>query len=69
MSFCKMVLYLKEAHVMVRYDHAPLQKFIYSVTKNDKVNNWSQEIHVITLILILDISREKKMCLWTAYQD
>ena len=31
----------------------PLCKFIYSVTKNDKVSNWSQEIHAITPILIL----------------
>ena len=33
---------------MVQSDHAPLQKFVHSITKNDKVNNWSQEIHVIT---------------------
>ena len=47
MSFCKMVFYLKDAHVTIRCDHAPLQKLIYSVTKNDKVNNWSQDIHAI----------------------
>ena len=33
---------------MIWCDHAPLCKFIYSVMKNDKVNNLSQEIHVIT---------------------
>ena len=49
MSFHKMVFYLKEAHVMVQCDNAPLWKFINSLTKNDKVNNWSQEIHAITL--------------------
>ena len=37
MFFCKMAFYMKEAQVMVRCDHAPLRKFIYSVTKNDKV--------------------------------
>ena len=51
MSFHKMVLYLKEAHVMVRCDHVPQQKFIYSVTKNDKINNWSQGFHSITLYI------------------
>ena len=65
MSLCKMVSFLKEAQVMVRYDHAPLQKCIYSITKNNKVNNWSQEIHAITPILISNISRGKKMSLWT----
>ena len=48
MSFCKMVFYLKVAHIMVRCNHVRLQKFVYSVTKNDKVNKWSQEIHSIT---------------------
>ena len=48
MSFLKMVFYLKDAHVKIRCEHAVLCKFIYSVTKNDKVNNWSQEIHSIT---------------------
>ena len=32
---------------MVRCDHAPLWKFVYSVTKTDKENNWSQKIHAI----------------------
>ena len=48
MSFCKMVFYLKEVHVTVRFDHAPQQKFIYSVTMNNEVKNWLQEIHAIT---------------------
>ena len=26
----------------------PLWKIVNSITKNDKVNNWSQEIHAIT---------------------
>ena len=49
MSFHKVVFYLKEAHVMVRCDHAPF-KNVYSVTRYAKVNNWSQEIHAITPI-------------------
>ena len=48
MSFCKMVFYLKDVHVMIWYDHASLYKFIYSVTRNNKVNSSSQEIHAIT---------------------
>ena len=49
MSFQKMVFYLKEAHVRVRSNHAPLQKFVDSMTKNDKVHNWSQERHAVKL--------------------
>ena len=48
MSFHKMVFYLKDAHVKIRCDHAPLHKFMYSVKRNDKVHNWSQEIYAIT---------------------
>ena len=44
---------------MVKCDDAPLQKFVYSVTETDKVNNWSEEIHSITLILNSNISKEK----------
>ena len=43
-----MVFYLKDAHVIIQCVHAPLCKFINSVTQNNKVNNWSQEIHSIT---------------------
>ena len=43
-SFQKMVFYLKDAHIMIWCDHTPLHKFIYSATKNDNINNWSQEI-------------------------
>ena len=34
-------------HVMILCDHSPISKFVYSVMKNDKVYNWSQEIHTI----------------------
>ena len=48
MSFHKMVFYLKDANVKIRCDHTPLHEFVYSVTKNDKVNNWSHKMHAIT---------------------
>ena len=60
MSFHKMVFYLKEAHVMVRCDHDLLQKIVYSVTKNDKVNNWSQEMHAIILHIEFEHSKGKE---------
>ena len=44
MSFHKMAYYLKDAQVVIRCNNAPLHKFIYSVLKNEKVNNCSQEI-------------------------
>ena len=34
-SFKKMVFYLRDAHVLIRSDHAPLKKFIYSNPTND----------------------------------
>ena len=62
MSFCKMVFYLKDAHVKIRFDHAPLCRLIYSVTKNDKVDNWSQEIHAITTYIDFEHIKGKEMC-------
>ena len=44
-----MVFCLKDAHAMLRCDHTPLWKFVYSVTKNNKVNNWSPGICAIAL--------------------
>ena len=60
MSFYKMVFYLKDAHVMILCDHAPLHKCIYLVIKNKKVNNWSQEIHVITPYTDFEYIKEKE---------
>ena len=34
-SFKKMVFYLRDAHVLIRSDHAPLKKIIYSNTTSD----------------------------------
>ena len=47
MSFHKMVFYLNYAHVKIRCDHAPLHKSMYSVTENEKTDNWPQAIHAI----------------------
>ena len=44
----EIVFCLKDAHAIIQCDHSPLCKYIYSVMKNDKVNNWSQEIHALT---------------------
>ena len=33
---------------MIQCDHAPLHISIYFIMKNEKVNDWSQEIHAIT---------------------
>ena len=33
---------------MVRSDHATLLEILPSLTKNNKVNNWSQEMHAVT---------------------
>ena len=48
MPFHKMVFYLKDIHFLIWCDQAALWKYIYSAMKNNKVNNWSQEIHAIT---------------------
>ena len=58
MSFHKMAFSLKEADVMADVITPPT-KFIYSVTKNDKVNNWSQKFIQLHLILISNILKEK----------
>ena len=46
MSFQKMVFYLKEAHVMV-WSNCSSSKICVLSNKNDKVNNWPQEIHAM----------------------
>ena len=54
-----MVFYFKDAHVKIRCDHATSCKIMYSVTKNDKVNNWSQEIHAITPCMDFECIKRK----------
>ena len=66
MSFHKIVFYLKDPHVKIGCDHVSLCKFMYLVTKNDKVNNWSHKIHASTA---LNTSKEKTMSQQIAFQD
>ena len=42
-----MVFCLKDSYIMIWCNPSPLQRFVHSTTKNDRVNNWSQEIHAI----------------------
>ena len=60
MSFHKMVFYLKDDHVRIRCDHTPLHTFMYSITKNDEMNNWSQEIHAKTPYINLEQIKGKE---------
>ena len=46
----------------------PLHKFMYAVRKNDKVNNWSQEIHVITHYIDFEHIKGKTMSFQIAFQ-
>ena len=68
MMFHKMIFYLKVAHIKIKCDHAPLCRFIYSVTKNVEVYNWSQEIHAS--IPYMDCEHiEETISLQTTFQD
>ena len=46
-SILRMTFYLTDSHVIIHSDHKPLQKFIYAITANDRVNDWSFQIHAI----------------------
>ena len=43
-----MVFYLRDAQVLIRSDHTPLRKFIYSNTTNDRLMAWAQDLFTIT---------------------
>ena len=47
-SFKKMVFYLRDAQVLIRSDPAPLRKFMYSNTTNDRLMAWAQDLFAIT---------------------
>ena len=40
-----MSFYLTDSEVIIHIDHKPLQKFIYALTANDRVNDWAFQIH------------------------
>ena len=42
-----MSFYLTDSEVIIHSDHKPLQKFIYALTVNDRVNDWVFQIHAI----------------------
>ena len=46
-SVLRMSFYLTDSHVIIHSDHKPLQKFIYAITANDRVNDWSFQIQAI----------------------
>ena len=43
----RMSFYLTDSDVIIHSDHKPLQKFIYALTANDRVNDWAFQIHAI----------------------
>ena len=43
----RMSFYLTDSEVIIHSDHKPLQKFIYTLTANDRVNDWAFQIHAI----------------------
>ena len=43
-----MVFSLIDAHVLIKSDHVPLKKFIYSNTTNDRLTAWAQDLFAIT---------------------
>ena len=55
-----MVFYLKDVHVIIWCDYVPLCKFIYSVTNNDKVNNWPKELHAINPYIDFECMKGKE---------
>ena len=42
-----MSFYLTDSEVIIHSAHKPLQKFIYALTANDRVNDWAFQIHAI----------------------
>ena len=40
--------FLRDAHMLIRSDRAPLKKFIYSNTTNDRLMAWAQDLFAIT---------------------
>ena len=46
-SILRMSFYLTDSEVVIHSDHKPLQKFIYAIRANDRVNDWAFQIHAI----------------------
>ena len=43
-----MVFYLRDAQVLIKSDHVPLQKFIYANTTNNRLTAWAQDLSALT---------------------
>ena len=48
-AMLRMSFYLTDSKVIIHSDHKPLQKFIYALTANDRVNDWAFQIHAICI--------------------
>ena len=42
-----MSYYLTDSDLIIHSDHIPLNRFIYAVTANDRVNDWALQKHAI----------------------
>ena len=49
MSIKKLSFYLTDAHILLRSDHKPLEKFLLKNTLNSKVNNWTMELEAFNI--------------------
>ena len=49
MSVKKLLFYLTDAHILLRSDHKPLEKFLQKNTLNSKVNNWAMELEAFNI--------------------
>ena len=49
MSVKKLSFYLRDAQILLRSDHKPLEKFLLKNTLNSKVNNWAMELEAFNI--------------------
>ena len=49
MSVKKLSFYLKDAQILLRSDHKPLEKFLLKNTLSSKVNNWAMELEAFNI--------------------
>ena len=49
MSVKNLSFYLTDAHILLRSDHKPLEKFLQKNTLNSKVNNWAMELEAFNI--------------------
>ena len=49
MSVKKLSFYLKDAQILLRSDHKPLEKFLLKNTLNSKANNWAMKLEAFNI--------------------